>query len=120
MATFDILVLPGDGIGPEVTAEGVRALELLGTRFGHTFRFTHDLVGGAAIDAHGVAIRDETLAAARASHAVLWGAVGGPQWDNPQATVRPEQGLLRIRGELGLWANSRPVRTSASRRSVAS
>ncbi len=110
MATFDILVLPGDGIGPEVTAEGVRALELLGTRFGHTFRFTHDLVGGAAIDAHGVAIRDETLATARASHAVLWGAVGGPKWDDPNARVRSEQGLLGLRKALGLYANLRPVR----------
>ena len=110
MAEFDILVLPGDGIGPEVTVEGQRALEVIGERFGHSFHFTEDLVGGACIDAHGTAIRDETVAAAKASHAVLWGAVGGPQWDDPQASVRPEQGLLRLRSELGLWANLRPVR----------
>ena len=109
MADYEILVLPGDGIGPEVTAEGVRLLEAVGKRFEHSFHFTDDLVGGAAIDAHGVAIRDETIERAQASHAVLWGAVGGPQWDDPTAPVRPEQGLLRIRRDLGLWANLRPV-----------
>ena len=110
MAEFEILVLPGDGIGPEVTAEGVRALEAIGERFGHSFRMDEQLVGGACIDAHGVAILDETVEAAKRAHAVLWGAVGGPKWDDPQASVRPEQGLLRLRSELGLWANLRPVR----------
>ena len=110
MASFDILVLPGDGIGPEVTAEGVRALEAVGERFEHRFNFSEELVGGAAIDAHGVAIRPETVEAARASDAVLWGAVGGPQWSDPGAPVRPEQGLLKLRSELGLWANLRPVK----------
>jgi 3-isopropylmalate dehydrogenase len=109
VAEFDILVLPGDGIGPEVTAEGVRLLHAVGQRFGHAFRTAEDLVGGACIDAHGIAIRDETIEAAKRSHAVLWGAVGGPKWDNPTAPVRPEQGLLRIRRELDLWANLRPV-----------
>ena len=109
MADYEILVLPGDGIGPEVTAEGVRLLTAVGERFEHSFRVTEDLVGGAAIEAYGVAIRDETIEQARASHAVLWGAVGGPKWDDPTAPVRPEQGLLRIRRELGLWANLRPV-----------
>ena len=109
MADYEILVLPGDGIGPEVTREGVRLLTAVGERFEHAFRITEDLVGGAAIDAHGTAIRDETIEQARASHAVLWGAVGGPRWDDPTAPVRPEQGLLRIRRELGLWANLRPV-----------
>ena len=107
-------MLAGDGIGPEVTGEGVRALEAVGKRFGHTFRTTDDLVGGACIDAHGIAIRDETVAAAGRSHAVLWGAVGGPKWDDPQAKVRPEQGLLRLRSELGLWANLRPVKVDPS------
>lgn len=110
MATFDIFVLPGDGIGPEVTAEGVRALEAIGQRFEHVFNFEHDLAGGAAIDAHGVAIRPETLDRAKQSTAVLFGAVGGPKWDNPTAAVRPEQGLLALRRELGLWANLRPVK----------
>jgi 3-isopropylmalate dehydrogenase len=110
MATFDILVLPGDGIGPEVTAEGVRVLEAIGQRFEHVFNLTHDVVGGACIDAHGVALRPETLDAARASDAVLFGAVGGPKWDDPTAKVRPEQGLMALRYELDLWANLRPVK----------
>ncbi len=109
MATFDILVLPGDGIGPEVMAEGVRVLEAVGQKFEHVFKFTHDIVGGASIDAHGVAIRPETLERAKASDAVLFGAVGGPKWDNPLADVRPEQGLLALRSGLQLWANLRPV-----------
>jgi 3-isopropylmalate dehydrogenase len=91
MASFDILVLPGDGIGPEVTAEGVRTLKVVGRRFEHVFRMT------------------ETIEAARASDAVLFGAVGGPKWDDPTAAVRPEQGLLALRSELQLWANLRPV-----------
>lgn len=109
MATFDILVLPGDGIGPEVTAEGVRVLEAVGERFEHVFNFEQDLVGGAAIDALGTAILPETIEKASKSNAVLFGAVGGPKWDDPNANVRPEQGLLAIRSGLGLWANLRPV-----------
>ncbi|MGE3961810.1 MAG: 3-isopropylmalate dehydrogenase [Dehalococcoidia bacterium] len=109
MATFDILVLPGDGIGPEVTAEGVRVLEAIGERYEHVFNFEQDLVGGASIDASGVAILPETIEKARQSTAVLFGAVGGPKWDIPTADVRPEQGLLAIRSGLGLWANLRPV-----------
>ncbi len=109
MASFDILVLPGDGIGPEVTAEGVRILEAVGERFEHVFKLTEDVVGGACIDAHGVAIRPETLQAAKDSDAVLFGAVGGPKWDDPTASVRPEQGLLALRSDLDLWANLRPV-----------
>ena len=110
MASFDILVLPGDGIGPEVTAEGVRTLELVGERFEHVFRLTHDTVGGACIDEHGIAIRPETIEAARNSDAVLFGAVGGPKWDDPTAPVRPEQGLLALRSELDLWGNLRPIK----------
>ena len=109
MAEFDILVLAGDGIGPEVTEEGVRALDAIGERFGHTFNRSEDLVGGACIDAHGVSIRPETIEAARNADAILWGAVGGPKWSDPRAPVRPEQGLLALRSELGLWANLRPV-----------
>ena len=109
MGHYNILVLPGDGIGPEVTAEGVRALEAIGRKFGHTFSMSEDLVGGASIDAHGTALRQETIDAAKASDAVLWGAVGGPKWDDPRAAVRPEQGILGIRSALGLWANLRPA-----------
>ena len=110
MATFDIFVLPGDGIGPEVTAEGVRVLEAIGQRYEHVFNFEQDLVGGSSIDAHGVAITPEVLEKAGKSDAVLFGAVGGPKWDNPTADVRPEQGLLALRSTLGLWANLRPVK----------
>jgi 3-isopropylmalate dehydrogenase len=109
VAKFEILVLPGDGIGPEVTAEGVRALNAVSERFGHTFNISEDLVGGACIDAYGIAIRPETVTAAERADAVLWGAVGGPKWDDPRAEIRPEQGLLALRSSLGLWANLRPV-----------
>ncbi len=110
MGDYKILVLPGDGIGVEVTAEGVRALEKIGHMFEHNFTFTEDLVGGAAIDAYGTALKPETLEEAKNSDAVLWGAVGGPKWDDPRSPVRPEQGLLAIRAGLGLWANVRPVK----------
>jgi 3-isopropylmalate dehydrogenase len=110
MGDYKILVLPGDGIGVEVTAEGVRALEAIGHMYEHSFAFTEELVGGAAIDAYGTALKPETLEEAKHSDAVLWGAVGGPKWDDPRAPVRPEQGLLAIRAGLGLWANVRPVK----------
>jgi 3-isopropylmalate dehydrogenase len=106
----DIVVLPGDGIGPEVTAEAVRVLELLAKKRGHRFSFSQKLMGGCSIDAHGVALTDEVLAACKASQAVLLGAVGGPKWDDPAAKVRPEQGLLALRKGLGVFANLRPVR----------
>jgi 3-isopropylmalate dehydrogenase len=104
-----IAVLAGDGIGPEVTAEAVRALEKVATRFGHRFEFTAALLGGAAIDATGEALPPATLNVAMRSDAVLLGAVGGPKWSDPDAKVRPEQGLLQLRKELGLFANLRPV-----------
>jgi 3-isopropylmalate dehydrogenase len=104
-----ITALPGDGIGPEVVAEGRRVLEAVGERFGHTFDMREALIGGCAIDAVGTALPDETLRLCRESDAVLLGAVGGPKWDNPDAPVRPEQGLLGIRKALGLFANLRPV-----------
>jgi len=104
-----ILVLPGDGIGPEVAAEGVRVLrEVAGLR-GHEFEFREELLGGCAIDATGSAMPPATLAAATQADAVLLGAVGGPKWDDPDAKVRPEQGLLGLRKALGLYANLRPV-----------
>jgi len=107
---FNLMVLPGDGVGPEVTAEAVKVLQEIGRKFGHDFALQYGLVGGIAIDEQGVAIAAETLRACRRSDAVLLGAVGGPKWDNPLAMVRPEDGLLTLRKELGLFANLRPVK----------
>ena len=104
-----ITVLPGDGIGTEITVEAVRALEAVAARFGHRFEFESALLGGAAIDATGEALPDATLAACRRADAILLGAVGGPKWSHPDAKVRPEQGLLQLRKALGLFANLRPV-----------
>jgi 3-isopropylmalate dehydrogenase len=104
-----IAVLAGDGIGTEVTAEAVRALEKVSARFGHEFQFEPGLLGGAAIDAIGAPLPPATLSLARRADAVLLGAVGGPQWSDPEAVVRPEQGLLELRKALGLFANLRPV-----------
>ena len=104
-----IVVLPGDGIGPEVVAEGVRVLRAVAERFGHVFAFESAPVGGSAIDAEGDPLPARTLALCRRANAILLGAVGGPKWDKPGATVRPEQGLLGLRRGLGLFANLRPV-----------
>jgi 3-isopropylmalate dehydrogenase len=104
-----IVLTPGDGIGPEVVDEARRTLEAVAAKSGHAFTFSEHLLGGCAIDRHGTALPPDTLTAARAADAVLLGAVGGPKWDDPQAKVRPEQGLLAIRKELGLYANVRPV-----------
>jgi 3-isopropylmalate dehydrogenase len=104
-----IVVLGGDGIGPEVAHEGVRTLEAIATRFKHEFAFETHLIGGAAIDATGSPLPETTLSACRAADAVLLGAVGGPKWSDPNASVRPEQGLLALRKGLGLFANLRPV-----------
>ncbi|WP_374249067.1 3-isopropylmalate dehydrogenase [Thermomonas sp.] len=105
----NILVLPGDGIGPEVTAAAVAVLRAVAARYGHDFDFSEHLIGGAAIDATGTALPEATLQAAKRADAVLLGAVGGPKWSDPGAKVRPEQGLLAIRKALGLYANLRPV-----------
>jgi len=105
-----IVLLPGDGIGPEVVEEARRILETVAHLFGHRFAFDQRLIGGASIDAHGTPLADDALAACKSADAVLLGAVGGPAWDDPRATVRPEQGLLGLRKALGLWANLRPVR----------
>ncbi|MBI2858345.1 MAG: 3-isopropylmalate dehydrogenase [Chloroflexi bacterium] len=107
---FSLAVLPGDGIGPEVVDEGLKVLKAIGSRYGHSFKLNHDLVGGVAIDKYGVALRPETLAACRKCDAVLLGAVGGPKWDDPKAKTRPEDGLLGLRKGLGLFANLRPVK----------
>jgi 3-isopropylmalate dehydrogenase len=105
-----LAVLSGDGVGPEVVAAALTVLDECGARFGFDVRRTEHLIGGAAIDATGKALPDGVLDACRAADAVLLGAVGGPKWDDPRATVRPEQGLLGLRKGLGLYANLRPVR----------
>lgn len=107
----EIVVLPGDGIGPEVAAAAVAVLKSVATRFNHTFTFSEHDIGGIAIDRHGEPLPASTLTACQAANAVLLGAVGGPKWSDPNAKVRPEQGLLAIRKALGLYANLRPVRT---------
>jgi 3-isopropylmalate dehydrogenase len=104
-----ILVLPGDGIGPEVTREACRVLEVAAERHGRKLVFEEGLIGGASIDAHGTPLADDVVALARECGAVLLGAVGGPKWDDMPVDTRPERGLLRIRKELGLFANLRPA-----------
>ena len=107
---YRVAVLPGDGIGPEVTEAACSVVEAAGQRFGFEVTWQRLVVGGAAIDAHGVAMRPEDLLSCEDSDAVLLGAVGGPRWDDPRASVRPEQSLFMLRGGLGLYANLRPVR----------
>lgn len=110
--TFKIAVMPGDGIGPEVTAQAIKTLKAVEKKFGVTFEFNEVLIGAIAIDQTGNPLPDETIAVCKNSDAVLLGAVGHPRFDNdPSAKVRPEQGLLKIRKELGLYANIRPVAT---------
>jgi 3-isopropylmalate dehydrogenase len=109
---FEIAVLAGDGIGPDVTSEAIKVLEAIGKQFNHRFNLHQGLVGGAAINAEGTALSDATLKMCRKSDAVLLGAVGGPKWDDPQAKVHPEDGLLALRKELELFANLRPVKVS--------
>ena len=104
-----ILLLPGDGIGPETVLAARRVLECVEKRFGHDFDFSSALIGGAAIDACGHPLPEDTVRAAHAADAVLLGAVGGPKWDD--APVRPEAALLGMRKELGLYANLRPRKT---------
>ena len=105
-----IVVLAGDGIGPEVTDEAKKILDGVGRKFGHTFVYDHQLMGGCAIDALGTSLPEATVTAALQADAVLLGAVGGPQWDIPTAADRPERGLLAIRKALNLFANLRPVK----------
>jgi 3-isopropylmalate dehydrogenase len=107
----NIAVLAGDGIGPEVTAEAVRVLEAVATRCGHEFNLQHLPFGGVAIDAYGDGLPEQTLRACRSADAVLLGAIGGPKW-GPDAPVRPEPALLRLRAELGVFANLRPIKLS--------
>ena len=107
---FNIAVMGGDGIGPEVTDQGVRALEAVGRAFGHSFNLSYGDIGGISIDKHGIPFTDEVRAMSGDNDAVLFGAVGGPKWDDPNAAVRPEQGLLDIRAHMGVFANIRPVK----------
>ena len=107
---FNIAVLGGDGIGPEVTNESVKILGSVAKNFGHSFNLEYGDVGGISIDKHGTPLLDEVRELAGSSDAVLFGAVGGPKWDDPTATMRPEDGLLQLRAEMGVFANIRPVK----------
>lgn len=104
-----IVVLPGDGIGPEIVAEAIKVLEAANKKFGCGLKFEEDLIGGAAIDVHGVPLASSTLEKCHAADAVLMGSVGGPKWDNLDSSIRPEKGLLKIRYEMELFANLRPA-----------
>ncbi len=108
-ATYRIVAIPGDGVGPEVVGAARLVVDAAGAAFGFSIDWTEVVAGGAAIDAYGLAIRPEDLAAAGAADAILLGAVGGPRWDDPNARVRPEQALFALRGGLELFANLRPV-----------
>jgi 3-isopropylmalate dehydrogenase len=109
MATYNLLLLPGDGIGPEVMAEVKKLIAWMNARGTDRFETEEALVGGSCYDAHGVAVTDATMAKAHAADAVIFGAVGGPKWDKVPYDVRPEAGLLRLRKDLGLFANIRPA-----------
>ena len=107
---FKIAVIKGDGIGPEIVNEAIKVMDAIGQKFGHNFNYNEVLMGACAIDETGTPLPDETLEVCKNSDAVLFGAIGHPKYDNdPNAKVRPEQGLLKIRKELGLYANIRPV-----------
>jgi 3-isopropylmalate dehydrogenase len=109
MATYNLLLLPGDGIGPEVMAEVKKLITWMNGHGMGTFRTDDGLVGGSCYDAHGVSVTDETVDKAKAADAVIFGAVGGPKWDKVPYDARPEAGLLRLRKDLGLFANIRPA-----------
>ncbi len=111
MGNYNIAILPGDGIGPEVIEQAVRVLQSVSNRYGHTFNIHHALVGVAAIEAEGDAISDATMQLCQRSDAVLFGAVGGvPRYEGPNSKIQPERALFRLRKELALFANLRPVR----------
>ena len=107
--TYHIALLPGDGIGPEVVGEAVKVLETVGKKYGYDFQFNKLLLGGCATDKYGTPYPEETAKGCKAAYAVLLGAVGGPKWDSYPVAQRPEQGLLAIRSDLGLYANLRPA-----------
>jgi 3-isopropylmalate dehydrogenase len=105
-----ITLLPGDGIGPDVTDCALEVLEAVAARYGHDFKYDTQLIGGAAIDAEGDPLPPATIASCEKADAVFLGAVGGPKWSDPNAEIRPEQGLLKLRSILGVFANIRPVK----------
>ena len=107
---FNLAVLPGDGVGPEVSTEAIKVLQAIGKRFNHIFNLHYGFIGGVAIDETGTALAGDTLEMCQSCGAVLLGAVGGPKWDDPKAKVHPEDGLLALRKGLGLFANLRPVK----------
>ena len=106
----NITVLAGDGIGPEIVREAIKALDKIGEKYGHTFNYTHVDIGGCSIDKYGVPITDEGMAKCKAADSILLGAVGGPKWDSCPPAIRPEKALLAVRKELGLFANLRPTK----------
>lgn len=112
--SLNVVVLPGDGIGPEVAAAGVQVLEAVGEQFGHSFQIHTHPIGGEAIDQTGVPLPESTMAACKDADAVLLGAVGGPKWQDPDIRRRPESGLLQLRSALNLFGNLRPVQPQAS------
>ncbi len=109
MAEYNIALIPGDGIGPEIVSSAVKVLDKTGEKFNHKFNYTEVDMGGVAIDKHGTSLPDETVEICKKSDSVLLGAVGGPKWDNVPAAIRPETGLLGIRKALGLYSNLRPA-----------
>ncbi len=109
MKTFSIVLLPGDGIGPEVVSSAVRVLDAVAAGSGCQFNYAEYAIGGCSIDIYGTALTEEALGACKSADAVLLGAVGGPKWDDPGSPVRPEQGLLALRKGMGVFANLRPV-----------
>ncbi|MGD8683720.1 MAG: isocitrate/isopropylmalate family dehydrogenase, partial [Chloroflexota bacterium] len=112
--SYKVVKIPGDGIGPEIVEASLTVLAAAQERFGFDIEWTEVLAGGIAIDTYGEAVRDEDLELMLGSDAVFLGAVGGPKWDDPAAAVRPEQGLLKMRKVLGLYANLRPVAVEPS------
>ena len=106
---YKIAVIKGDGIGPEIVTEGMKVLEAVGEKFGHTFQFDEVLAGGCSIDVNGIPLTDETVEICKAADSVLLGAVGGPKWDSVPSAKRPEKALLGLRAALGLFANIRPA-----------
>src|SRR4030042_1068747 len=105
---FNVAVLPGDGVGPEVVSQALKGLQVAGEKFGHSFHLHDGIIGGVAIDTLGTALSNETLNMCKQCNAVLLGAVGGFKWDDPQAKIHPEDGLLALRKGLRLFANLRP------------
>lgn len=106
---FNLITVSGDGIGPDIIKEAKKVLNVIGTKYGHTFNFSEKDAGGIAIDRHGEPLPKDTVDACKASDSVLLGAVGGPKWDHLGGELRPEKALLGLRGELGLFANLRPA-----------